>query len=72
MPEWRWRTFPVYFALAAGFFIGVYAGGITASTSGVDSDAFFIVLIIAAMLLGFGLSRLMVRLVITRRLFGRR
>ncbi|MBA4180958.1 MAG: hypothetical protein C0506_10255 [Anaerolinea sp.] len=64
MPEWKWRTFPVYFGFALGGFVGLYFGVIVA---GVDNSAFTTVVFIGfALLLGFGLSRISTRFLISR------
>ena len=65
MPEWKWKTFPVYFAFSIGGFIGLYFGVIVA---GVDNSTFTTVVFIGfALLLGFGLSRISTRFLISRR-----
>jgi hypothetical protein len=64
MPEWKWRTFPVYFAFAMGGFIGLYFGVIVQAT---DNSALTTVVFVGfALLLGFGLSRLTTRFLISR------
>jgi hypothetical protein len=62
-PEWHWRTFPVFFALAAGLFAGMYLGIIAAAMGGVFSIVVFIVI---AVLMGLGLSRLSTRWLLER------
>lgn len=65
LPEWKWRTFPVYFGFALGAFIGLYFGVIVA---GVDNSTFTTVVFVGfALLLGFGLSRISTRFLINRR-----
>ena len=65
MPGWKWKTFPVYFAFSIGGFIGLYFGVIVA---GVDNSTFTTVVFIGfALLLGFGLSRISTRFLISRR-----
>ena len=64
LPPWRWKTFPVYFAFSVGLFLGVYGGAIGAITASGDdgNSAFFLIVsVLAAILLGFGLSRIVVR-----------
>ena len=56
MPEYKWRTFPVYFAFWLGAFIGLELG-IVAGVSD-NSNLQLILFIGVAMFLGFGLSRL--------------
>ena len=63
MPEYHWRTFPVYFAFAVGGFIGLYVGIIVQATG--NSMAATIAFVAFALMLGFGLSRLMVRFMVT-------
>ncbi len=71
LPVWRWRTFPVYFALTGGMFLGVYLG-ILASTIRYDNGnetPTTVVLIISALAFGFGLSRMTSRFLVTRGFF---
>lgn len=64
MPEWKWKAFPVYFAFALGGFIGLYFGVIVqAANNPVLTTAVFIGF---ALLLGFGLSRISTRFLISR------
>jgi predicted lipid-binding transport protein (Tim44 family) len=62
-PEWHWRTFPVFCALAGGLFGGMYLGIIAAAVGGVFSIAVFIVI---AVLMGLALSRLSTRWLLER------
>lgn len=69
MPNWHWRTFPVYFALSAGLMVGVYFGwiaGYVASNNGNQTPT-TVTFIVAALLFGFALSRFTTRWVISRR-----
>lgn len=68
LAEWKWATFPVYFAFSGGLFIGVYSGaiGIWAERQG-NNNVFLVVSVTASLLLGFALSRLVLRFVIGRR-----
>jgi hypothetical protein len=69
MPNWRWKTFPVYFALTAGLMLGVYLGwiaGFVASDQGNQTPT-TVTFIVAALLFGFALSRLSTRWLISRR-----
>ena len=62
LPAWRWRTFPVFMALAVGLFAGVWIGvpaGI-ASENG-NGIAVTILYLGTAVLLGAALSRFTVR-----------
>ena len=64
LPDWRWKTFPVYFAFAVGAFIGLYVGVIV---QGVNNTTFTtVVFVVFAMLLGIGLSRLSTRFLLSR------
>lgn len=64
MPDWKWKTFPVYFAFSVGGFIGLYMGVIVA---GVENSVFTTVVFVAfALMLGFGLSRVSTRFLISR------
>lgn len=69
LPEWRWRTFPVFFVFGLGLFIGVFAGSIGGiiqeNGNGVPLT---IVTAIAAIILGLGFSRFMTRWLLSRRL----
>jgi uncharacterized membrane protein YfcA len=64
LPEWRWRTFPVFFALAAGTFIGMQLGIVV---SAANSTVSLVVFIFVAVLLGLALSRVTTRWLIERR-----
>ncbi|MBN9494593.1 hypothetical protein J0H33_14795 [bacterium] len=63
LPHWNWRTFPVYFALSLGGFVGGYAGYLTGYVHGNSGDALpsTIMFGVLALLLGFGVARLGVR-----------
>ncbi len=63
MPDWKWKTFPVFFAFAIGGFVGMYTG-VVASVD--DSRYFTIVAIFWAVLLGFGFSRFSTRWILSR------
>ena len=68
LPDWRWMTFPVFFALALGLFIGVFVGvpaGI-ANEQGNGTPA-FVMFILAAIFLGTALSRFTTRWILARR-----
>ena len=54
MPQWKWRTFPVYFAFAIGGFLGMYSGIIIAQANDATQAIGFA---FWAIILGFGLSR---------------
>jgi len=64
MPNWKWKTFPVYFAFSVGGFIGLYFGVIVQATE--NSALTYGVFVAFALLLGFGLSRLTTRFLISR------
>lgn len=63
MSAWQWRTFPVFFAFAAGGFVGLYMGIFSGESSGVFvfASAFW------AVLLGLGFSRFTTRWIMSRR-----
>ncbi|GIW17549.1 MAG: hypothetical protein KatS3mg064_0706 [Tepidiforma sp.] len=63
LPEWKWRTFPVYFAFALGGFLGLYMGLLAS----VNSGAFLFASVVWAVLLGAGFSRLSTRWILSRR-----
>ena len=69
LPEWKWRTFPVYFAFSLGAFVGLYLGLIAAAGPAWLGTAVFITV---AILLGLGLSRLTTRWLVTKELMRRR
>ena len=57
--KWQWKTFPVYFALSLGLFIGLYLGLLSAAT---DNETIqLIVFLSTASMLGWGFSRFVVR-----------
>lgn len=64
MASWHWRTFPVYFAFSLGGFIGLYLGIISQAVN--NSILSLVVFILFATLLGFGLSRITTRVMISR------
>lgn len=69
LPEWRWRTFPVYFAFSLGAFIAAYVGvlaGIAEEKSGNETPV-LVLFVSVALLLGFGMSRITTRWLLTRR-----
>ncbi|MCK9519417.1 MAG: hypothetical protein M0R74_10420 [Dehalococcoidia bacterium] len=69
MPEWRWRTFPVFFALAVGLFLGTWGGvaaGIVASGEDGNSLPMNLLFIFSAVIMGLALSRFMTRWMISR------
>ncbi|MCC6382186.1 MAG: hypothetical protein IT304_06730 [Dehalococcoidia bacterium] len=69
LPPWKWRTFPVFFALAVGVFLGVYGGVLAGYVNGRDGNGTptLVLFVVAAILLGFAFSRLMTRWMIGRR-----
>ena len=66
LPDWRWKTFPVFFALAAGGFIGLYAGIVVQAANNAAIST--LVFVAFALPLGFGFSRLSTRWLLSRRL----
>ncbi|MEO6397174.1 MAG: hypothetical protein ABIP13_01785 [Tepidiformaceae bacterium] len=64
MPPWKWKTFPVYFAFSVGGFVGLYFGVIVQSVG--NSALTYAVFVTFALLLGFGLSRLTTRFLLSR------
>ena len=63
LAQWRWRTFPVFFALAGGLFVGMYLGIIATAVGGVAS---IVVFIAVASMLGLALSRFSTRWLLER------
>jgi hypothetical protein len=64
MPDWKWKTFPVYFAFAIGGFVGMYTGVIAGAAE--SSTYFTFIAIFWAVLLGFGFSRFTTRWIVSR------
>ncbi len=66
MGEWNWKTFPVFFAFSLGGFLGLYLGVVTGTTG----NRWFTIVVFSAfaMLLGWGLSRILVRWLVHRKL----
>jgi hypothetical protein len=58
LPEYRWRTFPVYFALFLGMFVGLELGLIAGWLESGLLTTFFSAVV--AVFLGFGIARLVV------------
>ena len=67
LAEWRWRTFPVYFAFSLGAFIAAYLGVAAGSVEHRTQVPVLILFITVALLLGFGFSRLTTRWLLTRK-----
>lgn len=67
--DWKWRTFPVYFALALGLFAGFYIGMLSefARQEG-NSTPNLVATLVIALMLGLGLSRLTTKWLVTRRI----
>lgn len=63
LPEWRWRTMPVFVALSAGLFVGLLLG--SGAIEGGTTTATVIFLIVAGML-GISISRVVMRLLMQR------
>ncbi|MGE5595669.1 MAG: hypothetical protein ACM3S1_06480 [Hyphomicrobiales bacterium] len=68
MPKWQWKTFPVFFALAFGLFVGTWVGGLSGFVAGDqgDSTPLNIAYVVSAILMGAALSRFMTRWMISR------
>lgn len=68
MPDWKWRTFPVFFAFALGGFVGLYMGIFSAESPGffVFASAFW------AVILGLGFSRITTRWIASKSLARRK
>jgi hypothetical protein len=67
MPAWRWRTFPVFFALAVGLFLGTW-GGVAAGLVAADGSdlPMNLLFVVSAVFMGLALSRFMTRWMISR------
>ncbi|MGH2634290.1 MAG: hypothetical protein ACRDG3_12830 [Tepidiformaceae bacterium] len=66
MPDWKWKTFPVFFALAIGGFVGLYMGIVVQAANNSEVSTF--VFVAFALPLGFGFSKLSTRWVLSRRI----
>ena len=62
LPEWRWRTMPVFTALAFGLFAGMILGPAITGTGIAGTVTFLIV----AGMLGYAVSRLLTRVLMRR------
>lgn len=62
LPEWNWRTMPVFIALSVGLFVGLYLG---VAVSGTGIVATIVFLVIAGML-GISVARYVMRLLMQR------
>ncbi|MDE2933586.1 MAG: hypothetical protein F4Y97_02065 [Dehalococcoidia bacterium] len=62
LPEWKWRTMPVFIALSAGLFVGLYLGMVATGT-GIAATVIFLVV---AGMLGISVSRYVMRLLMQR------
>lgn len=67
-PQWKWKTFPVYFAAALALFVGVYVGYLAGYLQFEEDNATvgMVAFIVSAIFLGFGFSRLTTRLMMSR------
>ena len=68
LPQWKWRTFPVFFALAAGLFLGTWIGSLTGIVAAENDNSLPMntALIIAAILFGAALSLFATRFMMSR------
>lgn len=64
IPQYKWRTFPVYFAFWLGALIFLELGIIAGATG--DSTFTTVISVIVAMFLGFGVARLAVVFMMSR------
>lgn len=67
-PQWKWKTFPVYFAASLALFVGVYVGYLAGYLQFEEENGTIgmVVFIISAIFLGFGFSRLTTRFLLSR------
>ncbi len=65
MPEWHWRTMPVFFAFSLGGFIGLELGIIAGSLD--NNGITFAALTVFALMFGLAFSRVMTRFLLSRR-----
>ena len=67
LPDWNWRTFPVFFALSIGLFLGVYLGVLVNEVNDSGNGWPMLVAFLGvAILVGLGLSRLTTRWMMSR------
>ncbi len=68
LPDWNWKTFPVFFALAAGLFIGVFIG-VPAGIANENGNNLIttVVFLSVAIIFGAALSRVTTRWILSRR-----
>lgn len=67
MPDWKWRTFPVFAALSLGLFIGVLFGSAAGAAANAGNDiGLLIAWGVAAILVGIAFSRLTTRWMISK------
>lgn len=59
LPQWRWRTFPVFLSAALALFVGVQVGAAVGAADG--TGPYTIASMVTALILSFGLSRLVTR-----------
>lgn len=64
LPEWKWRTFPVFMAFSFGGFLGMYLGFFAAEIGSAWYTT--IIFVFFATMVGFGLSRLGTRWLMQR------
>lgn len=67
LPEWRWRTFPVFAAFAFALLVGIWVGWACGVIYEDNQTPTTVAFIVAALVAGFALSRLTTRFVISRR-----
>jgi uncharacterized membrane protein YedE/YeeE len=68
MPEWNWKTFPVYAAFAGGIFFGVWMGMVAGVVSADgNSVPVFVVFGLSAVLAGTAFSRVVTRWMLARK-----
>ena len=66
-PEWRWRTFPVFFAFVCGMLLAFF------SNEGTVNPVAFVLLLAALLGFGFGIAHLIVtNFYVARRVRARR
>ena len=68
LPNWQWRTFPVFFAAAAGLFFGVFIG-VPAGVANENGNGLVttVIFLAVAIIFGAALSRITTRWILSRR-----
>lgn len=71
LPQWNWRTFPVFFAFALGLFLGSYFGVLAGDIQARNDNPVlvWVIFITSALLLGLAFSRFTTRWMLSRKIY---